>query len=121
MGKSSGIFKLRPKIIKTRGFSFRKIHRNELYTLLETAFTERFLKSILSDIVIKQFFILFLILVISCILSIKSNLAKSFPMYPLSAKSFPNILSKNRCCFKGLLSSSLACVMVKVNISHLYH
>jgi len=44
--KSARIFRRKPKIVKVRGFSERKIRSNELYTVLPTVILFRFIINI---------------------------------------------------------------------------
>ena len=59
-----------------------------------------FLSKILSATLIREFLMLFLTLVPSCIPLRKRFSNKARPIYPLSAHSFPIMFSKNLPCFK---------------------
>ena len=78
-----------------------------------------FLSRILSAILISEFFILFLTLVTSCMPFRKRFSNRLWPIYPLSAHSFPLMFSKNLPCFKGSRSSSFPGVNMKLRISPL--
>ena len=79
----------------------------------------RFLRQILSAILISEFFILFLTLVNNWIPS-TNNVSKSvLPIYPLSPKSFPLIFFNNTPYLSGSLSSTPPDVNTKLRISPL--
>ena len=68
---------------------------------LTVSIKARFLNRILSAMLIREFFILFFTLVISCMPPRKRVSNNACPIYPLSAPSFPFIFSKHRPCFNG--------------------
>lgn len=65
-----------------------------------------FLSRILSAILIREFFILFFILVTNCMSLRKRFLKSACPIYPLPAQSFPLILSRNFPCFNDFRPST---------------
>ena len=78
-----------------------------------------FLNRILSAMLISIFFILFFTLVTSCT-PLTNRVSKSvFPIYPLSAYSFPLIFLKKASCLSGSLSSTPPGVSMKFSISPL--
>lgn len=74
---------------------------------LTVSIKARFLNRILSATLIREFFMLFFTLVISCIPLRKRFSNKACPIYPLSAHSFPLMFSRNLPCFNGSRSSTL--------------
>lgn len=78
-----------------------------------------FLSRILSAILIREFFMLFLILVTSCMHLRKRVSNRACPIYPLSAHNFPFMFSRNRPCFNGSRSSTFPGVSMKFRISPL--
>ena len=78
-----------------------------------------FLSRILSATLIREFFMLFFTLVISCIPLRKRFSNKACPIYPLSAHSLPFIFFRNLFCFNGSRSSTFPCVSMKLRISPL--
>ena len=79
----------------------------------------RFLKHILSAMLISEFFILFLTLVNNWIPSTNTVSKSVFPIYLLSPKSFPFMFFNNTTSFNGSLSSTQPVVKTKFKISHL--
>ena len=79
----------------------------------------RFLKQILSATLMREFFILFLTFVTSCIPSTKRLSKRVFPIYPLSPKSYPLMFLSNAPSFRGSLSSTPPVVNTKFRISPL--
>ena len=65
-----------------------------------------FLSRILSAILIREFLILFLTLVTSCIPLRKRFSNRAWPIYTLSAHSFPLMFFRNLPCSKGSRSST---------------
>ena len=65
-----------------------------------------FLSRILSAILIREFLILFLTLVTSCIPLRKRFSNRAWPIYTLSAHSFPLMFFRNLPCSKGSQSST---------------
>ena len=78
-----------------------------------------FLSRILSAILIREFLILFLTLVTSCIPLRKRFSNRAWPIYTLSAHSFPLMFFRNLPCFKGSRSSTFPSVNMKLRISPL--
>ena len=78
-----------------------------------------FLSKILSAILISEFFILFLTLVTSCMPLRKGFSNRAWPIYPLSAHSFPLMFYENLPCFNGSRSSTFPGVNMKLRISPL--
>lgn len=66
----------------------------------------RFLRQILSATLMREFLILFLTFVTSCIPSTKRLSKRVFPIYPLSPKSFPLMFLSNAPSLRGSLSST---------------
>ena len=89
------------------------------YSSLTVSIKARFLSRILSTILIREFFMLFFTLVISCMPSVKRFSNRACPIYPLSAQSLPLIFFRNFACFNGSRSSILPGVSMKFNISPL--
>ena len=67
-----------------------------------------FLIRILSAMLISEFFILFLTLVTSCMPLRKRFSNRAWPIYPLSAHSFPLMFFRNLPCFRGSRASTFA-------------
>ena len=78
-----------------------------------------FLKHILSEMLMSEFFILFFTLVINCTPSMKRFSNRALPIYPLSPKSLPFMFFNNTPSFKGSRSSTFPVVNMKFNISPL--
>ena len=78
-----------------------------------------FLSRILSEMLISEFFILFLTLVTSCMPLRKRFSNRAWPIYPLSAHNFPLMFSRNLPCFNGSRSSTFPGVNIKLRISPL--
>lgn len=80
---------------------------------LTVSISARFLRMILSAILIREFLILFLPLVISCIPFMNRFSNNACPIYPLSPHSFPFMFIKNLPCFNGSRSSTFPGVKMK--------
>ncbi len=78
-----------------------------------------FQRRILSVILIREFFILFLTLVTNCMPLRKRFSNSACPIYSLSAHNFPFMFSRNRPCFNGSRSSTFPGVSMKFRISPL--
>ena len=86
---------------------------------LTVSIKARFPIRILSAILIRLFLMLFLTFVTSCIPPRNRFSNRTYPIYPLSAHSFPFMFSKNRPCFRGSQSSTFSRVNMKLRISPL--
>ena len=86
---------------------------------LTVSINARFLSNILSATLIREFFILFLAFVTSCIPFVNRDSNKHCPIYPLSAQSFPFMFFRNCSPFRGSRSSTFPGVNMKLRISPL--
>ena len=88
-----------------------------LSSSLTVSMSARFLKHILSAMLISEFFILFFTLVNSWIPSTNKVSKSVFPIYLLSPKSFPLMFFSNIPSLSGSLSSTPPVVKTKLRIS----
>ena len=86
---------------------------------LTVSIKARLLSRILSATLIREFFMLFFTLVISCMPLRKRFSNRACPIYPLSAQSLPFMFFRNFFCFNGSRSSTLPGVNMKLRISPL--
>ncbi len=77
-----------------------------LQPIMERFYQSAFSEQNLSAILIREFLILFLTLVKSCIPLRKRLSNKACPIYPLSAHNFPLMFSRNLPCLNGSRSST---------------